>query len=129
MESIKDKVAIVGMGCTKFGELWDQSPEDLTVDGDLTVNENLIIGADLTVNGNLMVVKDLTVGNMTITEDMTINDYLSVSGDAMIEGDSIVSGDMTIDGNTNRPGACTSSVRSIVSPLVIFIALFFFCTI
>jgi hypothetical protein len=24
MESIKDKVAIVGMGCTKFGERWDK---------------------------------------------------------------------------------------------------------
>ncbi len=29
---IKDKVAIVGMGCTKFGELWDKSAEDLMVD-------------------------------------------------------------------------------------------------
>ncbi|MDY6973567.1 MAG: acetyl-CoA acetyltransferase [Thermodesulfobacteriota bacterium] len=32
METIKDKVAIVGMGCTKFGELWDKGPEDLMVD-------------------------------------------------------------------------------------------------
>src|SRR3989304_4744271 len=32
MESIKDKVAIIGMGCTKFGENWDKSPEDLLVD-------------------------------------------------------------------------------------------------
>jgi acetyl-CoA C-acetyltransferase len=32
MESIKDKVAIVGMGCTKFGELWDKGPEDLVID-------------------------------------------------------------------------------------------------
>jgi len=31
-ESIKDKVAIVGMGCTKFGELWDKSATDLLVD-------------------------------------------------------------------------------------------------
>jgi acetyl-CoA C-acetyltransferase len=31
-ESIKDKVAIVGMGCTKFGELWDKSASDLIVD-------------------------------------------------------------------------------------------------
>ena len=29
---IKDKVAIIGMGCTKFGELWDKSVEDLIVD-------------------------------------------------------------------------------------------------
>jgi acetyl-CoA C-acetyltransferase len=31
-EGIKDKVAIIGMGCTKFGELWDKSAEDLMVD-------------------------------------------------------------------------------------------------
>jgi len=32
MESIKDKVAIVGMGCTNFGERWDKSVGDLMVD-------------------------------------------------------------------------------------------------
>ncbi|UCC59540.1 MAG: acetyl-CoA acetyltransferase, partial [Dehalococcoidia bacterium] len=26
---IKDKVAIIGMGCTRFGELWDMGVEDL----------------------------------------------------------------------------------------------------
>jgi acetyl-CoA C-acetyltransferase len=31
-EGIKDKVAIIGMGCTKFGELWDKSAEDLIVE-------------------------------------------------------------------------------------------------
>ena len=31
-ESIKDRVCIVGMGCTKFGELWDKSPGDLIVE-------------------------------------------------------------------------------------------------
>ena len=31
-EGIRDKVAIVGMGCTKFGELWDRSPESLMVE-------------------------------------------------------------------------------------------------
>jgi len=29
---IKDKVAILGMGCSKFGERWDSSPEDLMVE-------------------------------------------------------------------------------------------------
>jgi acetyl-CoA C-acetyltransferase len=29
---IKDRVAIIGMGCTQFGELWDKGPEDLIVD-------------------------------------------------------------------------------------------------
>ncbi len=36
--SIKDKVAIVGMGCTQFGELWGKGPTDLIVDA---VNEAL----------------------------------------------------------------------------------------
>jgi acetyl-CoA C-acetyltransferase len=31
-EGIKDKVALIGMGCTKFGELWDKSAEDLMVE-------------------------------------------------------------------------------------------------
>ena len=31
-EGIKNKVAIIGMGCTKFGELWDKGSEDLMVD-------------------------------------------------------------------------------------------------
>lgn len=31
-KGIKDKVAILGMGCSKFGERWDASPEDLMVE-------------------------------------------------------------------------------------------------
>ena len=31
-KGIKDRVAIVGMGCTKFGEHWDKSAEDLMVE-------------------------------------------------------------------------------------------------
>jgi len=32
MPGIKDKVAIIGMGCTKFGEHWDKSVNDLIVE-------------------------------------------------------------------------------------------------
>ena len=32
MESIKDKVAIIGMGCTQFGERWDKSASDLIIE-------------------------------------------------------------------------------------------------
>jgi acetyl-CoA C-acetyltransferase len=32
MGTFGDKVAIVGMGCTKFGELWDKSVDDLITD-------------------------------------------------------------------------------------------------
>src|SRR6266404_9246010 len=31
-KGIKDRVAIVGMGCTAFGEHWDKGPEDLLVE-------------------------------------------------------------------------------------------------
>jgi acetyl-CoA C-acetyltransferase len=29
---IKDKVAIIGMGCTRFGERWDVGAEELMVE-------------------------------------------------------------------------------------------------
>jgi len=32
MGGIKDRVAIIGMGCTRFGELWDKGPDDLAID-------------------------------------------------------------------------------------------------
>ena len=32
MESLKDKVAIIGMGCTKFGENWNKSVDDLIIE-------------------------------------------------------------------------------------------------
>jgi acetyl-CoA C-acetyltransferase len=32
MDSIKDRVAIIGMGCVKFGENWGQSLEDMVID-------------------------------------------------------------------------------------------------
>ena len=32
MGTIKDKIAIIGMGCTKFGERWDKSADDLMID-------------------------------------------------------------------------------------------------
>ena len=31
-EGIKDKVAILGMGCTRFGERWDAGGDDLIVE-------------------------------------------------------------------------------------------------
>ena len=32
MQGIKDRVAIIGMGCTKFGERWESGPADLMVE-------------------------------------------------------------------------------------------------
>src|SRR6201987_1637617 len=31
-DAIRDKVAIVGMGCSKFGENWDKDPQDMIVE-------------------------------------------------------------------------------------------------
>ncbi len=31
-EGIRDKVVILGMGCSKFGERWDSGPEELMVE-------------------------------------------------------------------------------------------------
>ena len=32
MGTIKDKVAIIGMGCCKFGENWDRGADDMIID-------------------------------------------------------------------------------------------------
>ena len=45
MGTIKDKVAIIGMGCTKFGELWDKSVDDLITDATYEACEDA--GVDL----------------------------------------------------------------------------------
>ena len=42
-EGIRDKVAIIGMGCTKFGERWEASAEDLMVEAFLEALEDASI--------------------------------------------------------------------------------------
>ena len=44
--SIKDRVAIAGMGCTKFGERWDASLNDLLVDAAYRAFEDAGIGPE-----------------------------------------------------------------------------------
>ncbi len=46
MQGIKDRVAIVGMGCTKFGERWDASADDLLVEAAYEAFEDAGIGPD-----------------------------------------------------------------------------------
>ncbi len=46
MGTIKDKVAIIGMGCTQFGELWDKGVHDLIIDAAHEACEDA--GIDLT---------------------------------------------------------------------------------
>jgi acetyl-CoA C-acetyltransferase len=43
-EGIKDKVAIIGMGCTQFGELWDKGPADLIIEAFKEAIEDTGIG-------------------------------------------------------------------------------------
>jgi acetyl-CoA C-acetyltransferase len=40
MESIKDEVAVVGMGCCKFGENWDKDPQAMAVEAGLEALED-----------------------------------------------------------------------------------------
>ena len=44
MNSIKDRVAIVGMGCVKFGENWGKSLEDMIIDAAYEAFEDAGIG-------------------------------------------------------------------------------------
>src|SRR3989337_3026128 len=44
MPGIKDRVAIVGMGCTKFGEHWDKDAGDLIVDACFEAFEDAGVG-------------------------------------------------------------------------------------
>ena len=46
MGSIKDKVAIVGMGCSKFGERWDMGAEDLAIEAAYEAYEDAGISKD-----------------------------------------------------------------------------------
>lgn len=43
MESIKDKVAIVGMGCSRFGERWDAGIDDLVIESAYEAYEDAAI--------------------------------------------------------------------------------------
>jgi acetyl-CoA C-acetyltransferase len=44
MDGIKNKVAIVGMGCSKFGERWDKGVEDLIVEAAYEAFEDAGVG-------------------------------------------------------------------------------------
>ena len=44
MGSLKDKVAIIGMGCSKFGERWDAGIDDLIIEAAYEAYEDAGIG-------------------------------------------------------------------------------------
>ncbi|MBE0415257.1 MAG: acetyl-CoA acetyltransferase [Dehalococcoidia bacterium] len=71
MESIKDKVAIVGMGCSKFGELWDKGSDDIIIEAAYEAYEDAGIGPEEiqaawvgTING---------MGGVTLSEPLKLN--------------------------------------------------------
>ena len=43
---IKDRVAIIGMGCTRFGEHWDKSVDDLLIDAAYEAYESAGVDPD-----------------------------------------------------------------------------------
>ena len=45
-DGIRDKVAILGMGCTRFGERWESSAEDLAVEAFVECLDDAGIGKD-----------------------------------------------------------------------------------
>ena len=77
MEGIKDRVAIVGMGCTKFGELWDKSPDDLVIESCMEAFEDAGIepkeikaawfGTESSGNSGTSLARPLKLGYIPIT--------------------------------------------------------------
>ena len=43
-DALRDKVALIGMGCTKFGEIWDKGPDDLIIDATFEALEDAGVG-------------------------------------------------------------------------------------
>ncbi|OUM88885.1 MAG: acetyl-CoA acetyltransferase [Bacillus thermozeamaize] len=76
-KGIADRVAVIGMGCTKFGEHWDKGPEDLILEAVLEAYEDAGIepkqieaawfGTLLSASSGLMVSKTLKTPFIPIT--------------------------------------------------------------
>jgi acetyl-CoA C-acetyltransferase len=70
---IKDKVAIIGMGCTKFGERWDMSEEDLIVDAfSEALSDAGIEKKDIDASWFGSCFDEVNVGKSAITLPMTL---------------------------------------------------------
>jgi len=70
---IKDKVAILGMGCTKFGERWEMSEEDLIVEAYLEAMEDAgIEKKDIEASWFGSCFDEVNVGKSAITLPMTL---------------------------------------------------------
>src|SRR3984957_12451871 len=64
---IKDKVAIIGMGCTTFGEHWSKGPEDLIVDAfEEALADAKIARSDIQAAWIGNALDDINVGNSAL---------------------------------------------------------------
>ena len=64
---IKDKVAIIGMGCTTFGEHWDKGPEDLMVEAfEEALADAKIARSDIQAAWMGNALDDINVGNSAL---------------------------------------------------------------
>jgi acetyl-CoA C-acetyltransferase len=76
-KGICDRVAIVGMGCTKFGELWDKSVDDMLVDSSSEALKSAGIGLEQ-VDAFWLGTMGSGVSGLTLSRPLKI-DYKPVS--------------------------------------------------
>ena len=71
---IKDKVAIIGMGCTSFGERWDTGGEELLVEAFLECLEDARLETkDIQAAWFGIAVPEVSVGGTAMPLSMTLN--------------------------------------------------------
>jgi acetyl-CoA C-acetyltransferase len=72
-EGIKDKVAIIGMGCTKFGERWDKSANSLMVEAFIEALEDAgIEKKDIQASWSGTCYEETSVGKSAIPLSVTL---------------------------------------------------------
>ena len=82
-KGIKDKVAILGMGCSKFGERWNASPEDLMVEAYTEAMADAGI-FDAAAVLEAAVHSAISTAAMALTTDVMV--HRRATGDAMMTG-------------------------------------------
>ncbi len=88
--SIADKVAIVSMGCTKFGEHWDKSLDDLIVDAcfqafnEIEINKDAIdafwLGTAQSGMSGITLARPLQISNKPVTR---VENYCTTGSEAL----------------------------------------------
>jgi acetyl-CoA C-acetyltransferase len=70
-KGIKDRVAIIGMGCTKFGEHWDKGPEDLLVEAAYEAYESAGVDPDV-IDAYWLGTMGSGISGLTLSEPLKI---------------------------------------------------------